>query len=351
MYTTANQIIQFELPPHLACPPPTEARHIERDQVRLLVTTGEGDTHHDTFTHFDQYLQAGDVLVVNTSAMRAAALPVTLPNGNAGMLHLSNSLTGKTWLAEIRALKGSKTYRWQAGETGMLFSLPGGATFMLRERFYQDHESLDLWVGEFCIDFSESAYLEMYGKPIKYTQLDKPFPMAYYQTYFSFHPGSAEMPSASRGFTTEVMKKLVEKGVIIAPILLHCGVSSLEDHEKPYPEYMEINPISALQINQAKAEGRRVIAVGTTAIRAVETAVNAVGEVIPYRGHTDLYIHEGFKMQVVDSLLTGFHEPRASHLHMLQSLAGFQHINRAYREALAADYYWHQFGDLHLILG
>jgi S-adenosylmethionine:tRNA ribosyltransferase-isomerase len=132
--------------------------------------------------------------------------------------------------------------------------------------------------------------------------------------------------------------------------MLHTGVSSLEENETPYPEYMEIDPVTASIINTAKNQGRRIIAIGTTAIRAIETAVNNEGIVAPFRGNTELFIDENYTMKIVDGLLTGFHEPKASHLNMLQSIGGFEHINIAYKEAIKAGYYWHQFGDLHLIL-
>jgi len=180
--------------------------------------------------------------------------------------------------------------------------------------------------------------------------LDHPHPLAYYQTFFSFHAGSSEMPSAGRGFTQQLVDKLVAKGIQFAPILLHTGVSSLEEDEKPYPEYMEVHPVSAAIINAAKQKGKRIIAIGTTGIRAIESAVNAEGKVQAFKGHTDLFIEQDTPLKVADGLLTGFHEPKASHLHMLQGLAGYAHIERAYKAALAEDYYWHEFGDLHLIL-
>ena len=349
MQITNNNIIQFELPQHLACPLPTELRSMSRDAVRLLVTTGSGHTSHDVFSNFDQYLQAGDVLVVNTSATVASAFTITLPGGELGKLHLSTQLSDKEWLVEIRAIAGNTTTRWKAGEEGMTFELPEGAIVKLKERFYKNDQLLDLWVAE--LDTSKVInFRQKHGQPIKYTQLENPFPLSYYQTFFSFHPGSAEMPSAGRGFTEALLRKLVKKGVVLAPITLHTGVSSLEEDEKPYPEYMEVNPVTALLINTAKEEGRRVVAVGTTAIRAIESVVNEQGQVQAFRGHTDLFIEDTHQMRVADGLLTGFHEPKASHLHMLQSLAGFEHIERAYQQAIEADYYWHQFGDLHLIL-
>lgn len=350
MDTLINKIIQFDLPTSLACPQPTEQRKIARDAVRLLVTNGNMESYHDTFNQLENYLEAGDVLVVNTSATVPSAFELTLPSGNAGKLHLSTKLNANDWLVEIRAMSGNKTVRWKKGEEGMKFKLSGGAELVLKKRFYKNQQFLDLWIAELQTEEGEMDYMQTYGQPIKYTQLDKPFPMDYYQTFFSYHPGSAEMPSAGRGFTPELVSRLAKKGVLFVPILLHTGISSLEENEKPYPEYMEINPLSALLINRAKKDGRRVIAVGTTAIRAIESAANELGEVKAFRGNTELFIHESYTMKVTDGLLTGFHEPKASHLNILQSLAGYQHIEMAYTKAIEANYFWHQFGDLHLIL-
>ncbi len=350
MNIITHSTIHFELPEHLACPKPTEERNLKRDEVRLLVTTGAGQIEHTTFTQLGAYLRAGDVLVVNTSATIASALPVLLPHGGQGRLHLSNKMNGQEWLIEIREVVGNKTVRWKNGEAGMVFQLPSAGNITLKQKFYRNQQWLDLWIADFQVEQPVNTYLAAHALPIQYEKLNNPYPLTYYQTWFSFHPGSAEMPSASRGFTTDLVNKLMNKGVILAPFLLHTGVSSLEDNETPYPEYMEINPISANLINVAKSQNRRIIAVGTTSIRAIETAANHTGKVIPYRGNTNLCIDESYTMKVADGLLTGFHEPRASHLNMLQSVGGFEHIEQAYQAAIRAGYYWHQFGDLHLIL-
>ncbi|MEP6596835.1 MAG: S-adenosylmethionine:tRNA ribosyltransferase-isomerase, partial [Ginsengibacter sp.] len=205
-------------------------------------------------------------------------------------------------------------------------------------------------VAEFNVNQSLGKYLAAHARPIQYEKLDQQYPLSYYQTFFSFHPGSSEMPSAGRGFTADLIEAILKIGVLVVPVLLHTGVSSLEENETPYPEYMEIDPVTASIINVAKSQGRRIIAVGTTAIRALETAVNIEGIVISWQGNTELFIDENYNMKIVDGLLTGFHEPRASHLNMVQSLAGFEHINMTYQVALENGYYWHQFGDLHLIL-
>lgn len=350
MNAIAQSTIHFDLPEHLACPKPTEERNLSRDEVRLLVTTGNGQTDHTTFKHFDRYLQQGDVLVVNTSATIAAALPITLPNRRKGVIHLSNQLNAREWLIEIREIIGNRTVRWKGGKSGMLFPLSAAADVALKQRYYKNQQWLDLWIAEFSTNQPPKDYLEAHARPIQYEKLDTLYPHSYYQTFFSFHPGSSEMPSAGRGFTADLIERLLKKGVVLAPILLHTGVSSLEENETPYPEYMEISPVSASILNTAKSQNRRIIAVGTTAVRAIESAVNEEGKVLPYQGNTELFIDESYEMKVADALLTGFHEPRASHLNMLQAIAGADHIERAYQAAIAANYYWHQFGDLHLIL-
>lgn len=342
--------IDFELPKGLECPLPTEMRGISRDEVRLLVTNSSGDVGHDHFYNLDKYLNSGDVLVVNSSGTRPSALPIVLPEHEKGMVHFSTRISAREWLVEIRQVKHNETLRWANGRSGTQFLLPGGAKLYLKKSYYQDRQMINLWVAELRTRLDHDEYLSEYAQPIKYQQLDKPFPLDFYQTMFAFHSGSAEMPSAARAFTPQVMERLHQKGVLIAPILLHTGVSSLEEDEPPYPEYMEIDAVSASVINAAKKDGRNVIAIGTTAIRALESTTNSVGEVVPYKGHTSLYIDTGFEMQVADGMLTGFHEPRASHLKMLESLAGKSCVEQAYDLAIEHGYYWHQFGDLHLIL-
>ncbi|HET6539939.1 MAG TPA: S-adenosylmethionine:tRNA ribosyltransferase-isomerase [Chryseolinea sp.] len=342
--------LQFKLPEHLACPKPTEQRNLRRDGVRLLVTSGSGDVDHTLFSNIENKLEKGDVLVVNTSATRAAAFRVTLPENRSGVVHISTPLPDGDWLIEVREINETRTVRWKEGKEGMAFSLADTSLIFLKKRFYKDNQLLDLWIAEFQSIRKPEDLMNRFAQPIKYDKLDEIYPLDYYQTFFSLNPGSSEMPSAGRGFTDSLVNKLLTKGVVFAPILLHTGVSSLEENERPYPEYMEISPLSARIINHAKDNGKRIIAVGTTAIRAIESATDGTGEVHPFLGYTSLFIDENYSMKATNGLLTGFHEPRASHLFMLQSLAGIEHVERAYQIALARNYYWHQFGDLHLIL-
>ncbi|MEL6971938.1 MAG: S-adenosylmethionine:tRNA ribosyltransferase-isomerase [Bacteroidota bacterium] len=345
------EIFQFILPQQLACPLPTEERGLNRDDVRLMVSNHDGQTiTHHTFHELDQILDRGDVLVVNTSATIPAALPLVLPDGTDARLHLSTQLDEQRWLVEIRSISQNNTHRWTSGVPGQIFELPGGASLRLETPFYQDQQLLHLWEAVIKAPQVLTDYLTEYAQPVKYQGVDKPYPLAYYQTYFGQQPGSTEMPSAARGFTESLVKKLLKKGIQIVPILLHTGVSSLEINEHPYPEYLEISRLSSQLINTAKQQGRRIIAVGTTAVRALESAADADGLVQSYQGLTELYIQSNYKMKIANGLLTGFHEPEASHLHMLQAVASKRHLRLAYQAALQEQYYWHEFGDLHLIL-
>ena len=135
-----------------------------------------------------------------------------------------------------------------------------------------------------------------------------------YQTVFATEPGSAEMPSAARPFTPELVTRLVSSGVQIAPLLLHTGVASLEDHEPPYEEFFRVPPETADRVNAAKRAGRRVVAVGTTVVRALETVTDGRGTTSPGSGWTDLVITPDRPLRAVNGLITGLHEPRATHL-------------------------------------
>ncbi|MFF7165544.1 S-adenosylmethionine:tRNA ribosyltransferase-isomerase [Streptomyces sp. NPDC008086] len=193
-----------------------------------------------------------------------------------------------------------------------------------------------------------------YGRPIRYSYTERDQPLSVYQTVFALPSGdgagSAEMPSAARPFTVEMVTELVSRGVQFAPVTLHTGVASAEAHEPPYPERFAVTESSARLINAVRAGGGRVVAVGTTAVRAVESAVGADGVVRARAGWTDLVVTPERGVRAVDGLLTGLHEPEASHLLMLEAVAGRAAIDRGYEAALHGLYLWHEFGDVHLVL-
>jgi S-adenosylmethionine:tRNA ribosyltransferase-isomerase len=197
------------------------------------------------------------------------------------------------------------------------------------------------------------AYLARHGQPIRYSYVPDPWPLPAYQTVFACSPGSAEMPSAARPFTPELVTRLIAAGVAMAPITLHTGVASLEAGEAPLPEWFEVPPATAGLVNLTRAAGRRVIAVGTTCTRALESAAApAAGQdaITARRGWTDLVLGPDRPARVVTGLISGWHEAGASHLALLESVAGPALVGAAYREAEAAGYLWHEFGDSCLLL-
>jgi S-adenosylmethionine:tRNA ribosyltransferase-isomerase len=190
-----------------------------------------------------------------------------------------------------------------------------------------------------------------YGRPIAYPYVRRQWPLAMYQTVYAERPGSAEMPSAGRAFSPDVLEHLAHRGIQFVTLTLDTGVASLEGHEKPYAEEYWIPKCTAQAVRSALSDGRRIVAVGTTVVRALESAFDeGEGEVIASHAWTELVISPERGVHVVDSLLTGFHEPKASHLAMLEAIAGRCHLDTAYHAALAGRYLWHEFGDLHLIL-
>lgn len=336
-------VMDFTLPAELEAHEPPEARGLRRDEVRLLVGDRGRVTHH-RFTDLPALLRAGDVLVVNTSATMPAAVPV---EGAALAVHFSTELSSGRWLVEPRRVRGPATERATDVVAGQRFPLPGGGRVTVRVPFSAGR----LWESDVDIGGRDVPdYLAAHGEPVRYSYVPSRWPLSYYQTVFGTTPGSAEMPSASRPFTDRLVSRLVSAGVQFAPVLLHTGLASPESHERPYPERFAVPEQSARLVTAARAQGRRVIAVGTTAVRALETAADEDGTVSAASGWTDLVVTPERGVRVVSGLLTGFHEPRASHLDMLAAIAGTDALDETYAAAVNADYLWHEFGDVNLLL-
>ncbi|MGH3762887.1 S-adenosylmethionine:tRNA ribosyltransferase-isomerase [Actinophytocola sp.] len=362
-------VMDFVLPADFEAHEPPEARGLTRDGVRLLVSEGAtGRVSHHRFADLPVLLRAGDLLVVNTSATMPAAVSV-VDSGLA--VHICTELPSGRWLVELRRVSGKATEPFGGGAPGQRFELLGGGSVTLREPFSGLRGQVKtgrprakgpairsvlnrphrLWESDVdTLGRGVPAYLSAFGAPIRYSYVAARWPLSYYQTVFGTTPGSAEMPSASRPFTDRLVTSLVSAGVQFAPILLHTGVASPEAHERPYPERYAVSETSARLVNAARAEGRRVLAIGTTAVRAIESAASPAGVVSAASGWTDLVVTPERGVRVVSGLLTGFHEPRASHLDMLAAIAGPDLLNRTYAEAVNADYLWHEFGDVNLLL-
>jgi len=348
--------LHFHLPPELEAGEPPEARGLARDEVRLIVSTlADNRVSHTRFRALPDFLNAGDLLVINTSGTLNAALSATRADGTPLQLHLSTRLPADLWSVEVRQPDGLTSRPFSTAVAGETLALPGGAEATLLTPYRPEQRSggpTRLWIATLRLpdSLSLTAYLDEYGFPIRYYYTRQAWPAEYYQTVYATEPGSAEMPSAGRAFTPELITRLVAKGVQIAPLILHTGVASLEAHEPPYEEYYRVPLETARQVNAAHVNGRRVIAVGTTVVRALETVTDTEGVTHPGEGWTRLVISPERGLKAVNGLLTGLHEPEASHLAMLQALAGLEHLELAYAEALAQGYLWHEFGDLHLML-
>jgi S-adenosylmethionine:tRNA ribosyltransferase-isomerase len=337
----------FELPDELAAAEPPEQRGVTRDQVRLLVASPSG-IEHTRFAGLPDSLSPGDLVVVNTSATLAAAVDGQRADGRGVTVHFSTPREDGTWLVELRPpvratgpvsdAAAGETVTLAMGVLVTLLSPQPGAT------------PTRLWRARIDVEGGVERYLARHGRPISYAYVNGQWPISMYQTVFARRPGSAEMPSAGRPFTPELVTSLVAAGVVIAPITLHTGVSSLEEGEPPLAERFEVSPATARLVNLTKASGGRIVAVGTTVTRALETIAHVDGWVGAGSGWTDLVLGPDRPARVVDGLITGWHAPGASHLMLLEAVAGSDLVSAAYGAAVRERYLWHEFGDSCLLL-
>ena len=346
--------LRFELDAEHEAHEPPEARGVRRDEVRLLVSPGHDEPVHATFTALPGALEPGDLLVVNTSATIAAAIDVEHEHAGRAVLHVSTKLPGDLWMVEPRRriANGSTEPLTLDGRPGTV-RLPDGAAFLHLLRPAPD--STRLWLAVAADGVDIPTVLGRSGRPIRYRYVPRDWSLDAYQTVFAqVQPvgavGSAEMPSAARPFTAEIVTRLVSSGVGVVPITLHTGVSSLEGHERPYAEQFRVPHATAAAINATHASGGHVIAVGTTVVRSLETVTDSAGVAHPGEGWTDVVITPERGVRAIDGLLTGWHEPEATHLAMLEAIAGRDPLVVAYEAAFANGYLWHEFGDSHLIL-
>ncbi|MGN6694614.1 MAG: S-adenosylmethionine:tRNA ribosyltransferase-isomerase [Aquihabitans sp.] len=327
---------------------PPEARGTERDGVRLMVSPGLAAPIHTTFDRLPSMLAPGDLIVANTSGTVAAAIDAVLDDGTAIVLHVSTELPGGLWMVEPRERLASGSTRPRRLPSTPTTGHAGddAAIHLLRPAPGSER----LWLAVPGDGTDIPALLRRHGRPIRYSYVPEDWSLEAYQTVFASQPGSAEMPSASRPFTEHTVAQLVAAGVGLATVTLHTGVSSLEGHELPYAERFVVPPTTAAVVNAVHASGGHVIAAGTTVVRALETATDAQGRVHPADGWTDTVITPGRGVRAVDGLITGWHEPEATHLAMLEAVAGREALVLAYRAAFEHGYLWHEFGDSHLLL-
>jgi S-adenosylmethionine:tRNA ribosyltransferase-isomerase len=364
---TCEPALRFDLGPELIATTPPEHRHVARDEVRMLIASADGIEDRRA-GDLPDVLRVGDVLVVNDSQTLPASLPGRTADGTAVEVHFSTvlpasgdtpaaalSATRSRWLVELRRPAPGGSRPSPANHAGAAVTASGGAQLRVGGPHAAGQASgattpLRLWEATVCTPRPLLEHLEAFGEPIRYGYVAAPWPIAAYRTAVGVVPGSAEMPSAGRPLTGRLLRRLAEKGVQVERITLHCGVSSGEAGEPPYAEWLSVPERTAETVSRARRDGRRVIAVGTTVVRALESAGDGRGGVRPAQGWTDLVVTPERGVDTVDGILTGWHEPEASHLAMLEAVAGRSLLCESYRAALDRGYLWHEFGDVHLLL-
>ncbi|HEX8144842.1 MAG TPA: S-adenosylmethionine:tRNA ribosyltransferase-isomerase [Pyrinomonadaceae bacterium] len=343
----------FNLPPELSAKEPPERRGLARDHVRLMVIErSTGKVEHTRFDRLGQFLRPGDLLVFNTSRTLPASLEAcAAPSGPCIEIRLAEHLPDDSWLALLLCQRGDP---FSCGlRRGMQITFGEGLTAAVIER---DERIQRLWRLRFSKTGPELInLLYRLGQPVRYEYVSAMWDLDYYQTVYAREPGSAEMPSAGRAFTWRLLFDLKRQGIEMAYLVLHTTLSSYMDdeldalHPASEEEYF-IQQATADKINRTRAAGNRVIAVGTTVVRALETVADAEGRIQSGHGYTQLHITAEHSLKSVDGLLTGLHEPEASHLDLLTAFLPADQIREAYTEAVRLGYLWHEFGDLNLIL-
>jgi S-adenosylmethionine:tRNA ribosyltransferase-isomerase len=336
----------FTLPADAEAAEPPEWRGLARDEVRLLAVRPAGTVSRQ-FRDLPELLEPGDLVVVNTSATLPSRLDARRADGVLVPLHVSTTLDNGSWVVEVRRPDNSGP---DLGvEPGTALQVPGGVRVILLEAFPHGRRSR-LWRARTDPGTAMPAYLYRHGQPIRYGHQHGSFPLAEYQNVYATEPGSAEMASAGRPFTDRLLVRLMARGIPTVPLTLHAGVSSPELHEPPYPERFAVPEGTARLATSTRRAGRRIIAVGTTVTRALETATDEDGVTHAAAGWTDLVLGPDRPARGVTGLITGLHAPDASHLLLLEAVAGAHLVDAAYRRATAEHYLWHEFGDSMLFL-
>lgn len=349
--------IDFNL--HLSTQPvpasaPPEARGIARDEVKLLVVNrATQEVTNTTFSHIASYLEPGDVVVVNTSSTIPGRLESRY-QGQSFYVHLATKLTESEYILERRTEKGGPDRRpFSPGDTIDIYDPMTQSVVTTVQVMHRFHPNSRLWKVRSSVDLFHIA--NDIGTPIRYNYVRDAVDTLAYRTIFARQPGSAEMPSASRPFTHRALKELGARGVQICSLVLHTGVSSHEvetdlDHHPVLPEWYDIPLATAALVNKAKQSGRRVIAVGTTVVRALESAALVDGQVQSGSNWTTHLITPSSPPSVVTGLVTGMHESQTSHLALMYAFLPPAQLRNVYEQAIAWKYLWHEFGDVNLIL-
>jgi len=330
---------QFDLPGELIAQQPTSERHASR----LLVVTPDEKLEDKYFSDFIDYLTPGDLLIMNDTRVIPARLLGNKDTSGKVEVLVERVLDDKTVLAHVRSSKSPKA--------GSDLILEGSLNVTVKGR--ED----DLFLLEFKLSEELTVFdaLEQYGHiplPPYIERQDSQSDRERYQTVYASKPGAAAAPTAGLHFTNNILSDIKTKDVEIANITLHVGagtfqpvrVDDLNEH-KMHSEWISLDESVVKKIKQTKQNGGRVIAVGTTSVRCLESAFAKAGELKPFTGETDIFITPGFKFNVVDALLTNFHLSESTLIMLVSAFAGYETIMAAYKHAVAERYRFFSYGD------
>ena len=319
---------------------------LPRDHARLLVLQRAGRSlAHRRVDELPELLHPGDLLVVNNTKVMAARVAGRKRSSGAEVeILFVKDLGDAIWEVLIKG-----TFR-----PGQILEMGAAAVAVVVER-----SAIRTTVRvESPIPVSE--WLQQHGRmplPPYMKRAPTDQDRAWYQTIFAQHEGAIAAPTAGLHFTSDLLARLRQRGVELRAVTLHVGVGTFKpvtvdqiDDHRMAAEWVEVGVETVRAIEQTRATGRRIVAVGTTVVRALETAARADGQIRPYQGETDLFMTPGFEFKVVDALLTNFHLPRTTLLMLVSALAGTEFLRQAYAEAVRQRYRFYSYGDAMLIL-
>lgn len=344
--------IRFNLTDEQNIKKPHELRGINRDHVKLFVIDRKNArTYHSAFNHLSDFLRRGDLLIFNSGRTLPASLKTVNYKAQQNLeVRLAEHLPDDSWL--VLFLYQNKTHFHSNLKPGLKIKFESGLSASIIERNIHNPR---LWKIKFSVTGQELINIfNQIGKPIHYGYISAPLPLEYFLTVFSKDPLTSQMPNAGRAFTWKMIFDLKNKGIDTAFLTIHTGLSSYLDNSKAghlmtEEEYF-ISASTADKIEAAKISNGRIVAVGTSVVRAIESSALQSGKVIPGHAYTSLRITEEYKLKIADGLITGFHEPEASHLDLISAFLSPAVIKKTYEEAIEKKYLWHEFGDLCLIL-
>lgn len=331
---------QFDLPADLIAQQPMS----DREASRLLIVSPQDSSVEDkNFVDFIDYLNPGDLLVMNDTRVIPARLLGRKDTGGKVEVLVERVLDDKTVLAHVRSSKSPKA----------------GYELILEESLYVTvlGREDDLFKLEFRLSDDETVFtlLDKFGHiplPPYIERQDNLDDRERYQTVYAKNPGAAAAPTAGLHFTTDILDKILAKGISVATVTLHVGagtfqpvrVDKLKDH-KMHSEWISLDESVVKQINETKKSGGRVVAIGTTSVRCLESAYAKHGELRAYTGETDIFITPGVKFNVVDALLTNFHLSESTLIMLVSAFAGYENTMAAYNHAIAQKYRFFSYGD------